>query len=251
MEYSITELSKLAGVSARTLRYYEEIGLLIPLYTNESGYRFYGEKEVELLQQILFYRERGFELKQIRDLIYREDFDVLQALKEHLLELEKKRNRMDLLIRTVEQTISQLKGECEMADEEKFQGFKEQIVKENEEKYGGEIRSKYGDEAVDGSNKKMLNMSEEEWQQFQHLEEEIKERLKEGVRAGIKADSEEAKEIALLHRQWISMTWKKYDAQAHKGVAKMYLCDDRFRKYYDEEVEGFAKLLTDAVRYWI
>ena len=87
MEYSITELSKLAGVSARTLRYYEEIGLLIPLYTNESGYRFYGEKEVELLQQILFYRERGFELKQIRDLIYREDFDVLHSLKEHILEL--------------------------------------------------------------------------------------------------------------------------------------------------------------------
>lgn len=66
MVYSIRELSELAGVSARTLRYYDEIGLLKPLYVNGAGYRFYGEKEVDALQQILFYRERGFDLKQIQ-----------------------------------------------------------------------------------------------------------------------------------------------------------------------------------------
>ena len=71
MRYGIRELSELAGVSARTLRYYDEIDLLKPLYVSESGYRFYGEEEAELLQQILFYRERGFGLKQIRELLNR------------------------------------------------------------------------------------------------------------------------------------------------------------------------------------
>ncbi|MCF2679671.1 MerR family transcriptional regulator [Faecalicatena contorta] len=251
MEYSITQLSKLAGVSARTLRYYEEIGLLEPLYTSDAGYRYYGKEEVELLQQILFYRERGFELKQIRDIIYRKDFDVLQALQEHLLELGRRKDRMELLIHTVEQTILQMKGECEMADAEKFKGFKEQIVRENEEKYGEEIRERYGDETVDDSNKKMMHMSENEWNEFKTLEEEIKTRLKDGVREGIKPESAEAKEIALLHKKWISMTWKEYNAQAHKGVASMYLCDERFKKYYDDEVEGCAELLVEAINHWM
>ena len=71
MRYGIRELSELAGVSARTLRYYDEIGLLKPLFVNEAGYRFYGEEEAELLQQILFYRERGFGLKQIGEILMR------------------------------------------------------------------------------------------------------------------------------------------------------------------------------------
>ena len=83
MEYGIRELSEMAGVSARTLRYYDEIGLLKPLYVSDAGYRFYGETEVAMLQQILFYRERGFGLKQIRQILYREDFDIRNALEEH------------------------------------------------------------------------------------------------------------------------------------------------------------------------
>lgn len=101
MEYSIRKLSEMAGVSARTLRYYDEIDLLKPLYTDDSGQRYYGENEVALLQQILFYRERGFDLKRIQRILYQEDFDIMQALEEHLLELEGKRKYMDSLVRTV------------------------------------------------------------------------------------------------------------------------------------------------------
>lgn len=88
MEYGIRELSEIAGVSARTLRYYDEIGLLKPLYVNEAGYRFYGKEELDMLQQILFYRERGLELKMIKQILYQKDFDIANALKDHLLELE-------------------------------------------------------------------------------------------------------------------------------------------------------------------
>ena len=158
--YSIHELSTIAGVSARTLRYYDEISLLKPLYVNEAGYRFYGEEEVLLLQQILFYKERGFDLKEIKQMIYQKDFDIMDALKSHLLALTKQREHVDSLIRTVNQTILQMKGEREMSDLEKFEAFKENLVKENKKKYGEEVRKKYGEEeakACEGSKVSHLN----------------------------------------------------------------------------------------------
>lgn len=250
MEYSIRELSDLAGVSTRTLRYYDEIGLLKPSHTNEAGYRFYGEREVALLQQILFYRERGFDLKRIRRMLYQETFDIMEALQEHLLELEQQKTHVENLIKTVKQTISSMKGECQMSDKEKFQALKEQAVRENEEKYGGEIREKYGAQEVEAFNRRMLNMSETEWNHFQELERAIIEELETGVQKNMAPDSEAAKKIVQLHREWLSMTWKQYTAEAHKGVAAMYICDERFKKYYDKETEGCAELLQKAVAFW-
>lgn len=250
MNYGIRELSEIAGVSARTLRYYDQIGLLKPLYTNEAGYRYYGESEVALLQQILFYRERGFDLKRIQKIIYQDDFDIVEALQEHLLELEEQRSHMDSLINTVERTIASMKGEDKMSDKEKFEAFKKEIVKENEEKYGTEVREKYGDEEADASNQKLLKMSEAEWKEFKRLEAEIKERLKAGVQRGISPESEKAGQIVKLHKEWLCRTWKTYSADAHKGIAAMYMADERFQSYYDDEVSGCAAFLSDAVQYW-
>lgn len=250
MEYSIRELSELAGVSARTLRYYDEIDLLKPLYSNEAGYRFYGEKELAILQQILFYRERGFELKEIEKIIYQDDFDIMNALEDHLRELEERKKSVDALIRTVKQTILSMKGEYKMSDQEKFEVFKERLVKENEEKYGAEVRKKYGDEEMDASNQKLLHMTEEEWETFHKLEEEIYNRLKAGVAAGIQPESEEAKQIVMLHKKWLEKTWRNYTKEAHKAVAQGYTADERFRQYYDKEVTGCAELLKQAVQIW-
>lgn len=250
MEYSIRELSELAGVSARTLRYYDELGLLKPLYVNEAGYRYYGEKEVTLLQQILFYRQRGLELKQIHKILYQEDFDVMEALQEHLLELEQQQKQVESLIKTVKQTISSMKGECEMSDKERFQAFKEALIRENEEKYGKEVREKYGDLEVDEANRKMLNMSMEQWKRFKDLEENILGQVEKCVEKQNSVGSEEARELVLLHKEWLGMTWKQYSAQAHKGLAIMYVADERFKAYYDRRIEGCAEFLRQAVAYW-
>lgn len=137
-----------------------------------------------------------------------------------------------------------------MADREKFEAFKKNAVKENEEKYGAEIREKYGDEEVDASNRKLLNMSKDEYQRFTHLGNEILERLKAGVFSKIQPESEEAKKIAALHKEWLCMTWKSYSPQAHKGLAMMYIADERFTAYYDKEVGGCAELLEAAIRQW-
>ena len=250
MRYGIRELSELAGVSARTLRYYDEIGLLKPLFVNEAGYRFYGEEEAELLQQILFYRERGFGLKQIGEILKKKDFDAEQALKDHLADLEARRDQLDALIRTVKNTILSKKGEYKMSDKEKFEALKERAIKENEAQYGAEIREKYGEDCVEASNEKVKGMAQEEWEQFQGLEKEILKQLKENVLAKISFDQEKVKELVLLHKKWLCMTWPKYSAEAHKGVAAMYVADERFRQYYDREVQGCEEFLKQAVDYW-
>lgn len=248
--YSIREVSELAGVSARTLRYYDEIGLLRPYFVNEAGYRYYGEKELALLQQILFYRERGFDLKQIQQILYQKNFDIMTALQEHLLDLEERRNHMDSVIQTVQQTILSMKGECSMSNEEKFAALKEKAVKENEAAYGDEIREKYGDEQVDASNRKLLHLSEQEWEKFRMLEQDILKSLEQGVQTGIKPDSGEAFKIVGLHKEWLCMTWKKYTEEAHRGLAQMYVSDERFRAYYDKNVSGCANLLSESIHYW-
>lgn len=250
MEYSIKALSELAGVSTRTLRYYDEIGLLKPLRVSDAGYRFYGKQELALLQQILFYRERGFELKKIREIVCKKDFDVVKAMEEHLLELENQKTHVEHLIQTVKQSLQHLKGECDMSDREKFREFKEQAVRENEAVYGAEARRKYGDEAVDASNRAWLDMSEDTLKTFQNLEKEILARLEAAVRNGVVPESEEVGQIVRLHKKWISMAWGRYDVQAHRGVAAMYVADARFTDYYDHSVQGCAKLLNDAVQRW-
>lgn len=250
MAYRIRELSNMAGVSARTLRYYDEIGLLKPLYVSDSGYRYYGEKEVDLLQQILFYRERGFELKQIQQMMEQDDFDRMQALEAHLQDLEERRDHIESVIQTVRRTISSMKGECEMRDQDKFAALKEAAIQENEARYGAEIREKYGEQQVEESNRQLLDLTEDAWKRFKTLEQEIRTLLEDGVKAGISPESETAALIVALHKEWLCMTWKKYTPDAHKGVALLYVCDERFQAYYDSTVPGCARLLSDAVAFW-
>ena len=120
-------------------------------------------------------------------------------MEEHLLELEEQKVHMEALIRTVQQTILSMKGEYEMSDKEKFEAFKERVIRENEERFGPEAREKYGDGEVDAVNRRLMNLTEEEWERFQNLGAEIRQRLKEGVLAGIRPDSEEARRIAVSY----------------------------------------------------
>lgn len=251
MEYSIKELSEMAGVSARTLRYYDEIGLLLPLRTNQAGYRFYGEKEVELLQQILFYKERGFGLEEIKSMMYEKDFDILFALHSHLEELEKQKQRLEDLITIVKKTIAAKKGERKMSDQERFEIWKEKVIQENEEKYGQEVREKYGNASMEESTQKMKDMTEKDYEKFRALEDEILASLKAAVTKGISPESQEGKQIVFLHKEWLGMTCKSYSKERHLGIVDLYVMDERFTSYYDSEVKGCAEFLNRAGVYWI
>ncbi|QHW32518.1 MerR family transcriptional regulator [Paenibacillus rhizovicinus] len=246
MEYTVQKLGRLAGISTRTLRFYDEIGILKPARTNSSGYRIYGQAEVDKLQQILFYRELGVNLDQIKAIVTDPSFDGAAALRQHRDRLLDKRKQLDALIGNVERTIASAEGRTDMSDQEKFEGFKQRMIDENEQKYGKEAREKYGDDAVNKSNAKLKGMSQERHERLNRLTQEVKDTLADAFRTGDPA-SELAQKAADLHRQWLTFHWDGYSKEAHANLAQMYVDDERFTAYYDEKQPGTAVFLRDAV----
>ncbi|MBH1942314.1 MerR family transcriptional regulator [Mobilitalea sibirica] len=246
MEYTVQKLGNLAGISTRTLRYYDEIGILKPARINSSGYRIYGQKEVDLLQQIMFFRELGISLDEIKGIIFSASYDKSQALKEHHEKLLAKRQQLDLLIANVEKTILYQEGRFKMSDKEKFEGFKKSLIDENEKKYGKEIREKYGEDKVKASNQRMMNMTKEQYEEFEILGKKVMESLEAAFATG-DPGGELGQETAELHREWLSFTWENYSKEAHFGLATMYVEDERFRAFYDKDQPGRAEFLRDAI----
>ncbi|MBC2148844.1 MerR family transcriptional regulator [Listeria booriae] len=246
MEYTVQKLAKLAGVSTRTLRYYDEIEILKPARINSSGYRIYGQNEVDRLQQILFYREMNVGLDKIKAILEQPDFDETEALKTHRTQLLDKRKQLDELIRNVEKSIAHSERRITMTDQEKFEGFKQKMIDENEEKYGTEIREKYGDNKINKSNAKLKGMSEAEMERVNRLAETILVELAEAFETGDPA-GEKAQEVAAMHKEWLSTYWDTYSKEAHAGLAQMYVDDERFTAYYDKDQPGLAAFLRDAI----
>jgi len=246
MEYTVRKLGNLAGVSTRTLRYYDEIGLLKPARTNSAGYRLYGRREVDRLQHILFYRELGVGLDEIKRLLESPGFDDRSALEKHRDELLAKRRQLDGLISNIELTLAQREGKAKMSDKQKFEGFKRRLIEENEAKYGDEIREKYGNERVEAANAKVSGMTKDQHEEAEKLAADVREALALALATGDPA-GEPAQKAADLHRRWLSYYWDKYTKEAHAGVARMYVEDERFKAYYDEITPGAAEFLRDAV----
>lgn len=246
MEYTVQKLAQLAGISTRTLRYYDEIGLLKPARTNSSGYRIYGSTEVDQLQQILFYRELGVNLDSIKEIMTSPTFDGSQALRDHREKLLEKRAQLDALINNVDKSIKQTERKISMTDKEKFEGFKQKLVDDNEKKYGKEIREKYGDDAVNDSNAKVKSMTNEQYEEIQKLEQQLFINLKTAMDTGDPA-GELAQKAADLHKQWLCFYWDQYSKEAHAGLAEMYVADERFTAYYDKVQLGATEFLRDAI----
>ena len=246
MNYSIKALSHMAGISPRTLRYYDEIGLLSPQRIKENGYRTYGEKEADLLQQILFYRELGVPLEKIRNIMSSKSFDAAKALQNHLAALKDKKAQTERLIANLEKTIAAAKGEVLMNTKEKFEGFKKTLIEENETKFGKEAREKYGDEAINAGNDKLMGLNEKQYADMQELSQKINDKLKtafeQGDPAGILAQ-----QLCAMHKEWLGYTWNSYSKEAHRGLAQLYVEDERFKSYYDSIAEGCAEFLRDAI----
>src|SRR4051794_24416883 len=137
MAYTVKQVAAMSGVSVRTLHFYDETGLLKPAYVGANGYRFYEEPQLLTLQQVLFYRELGFELKQIKGILGRADFEIVAALRSHRKVLEESFIRASRLIETVDKTIQHLNGTKEMANEEMFAGFR---VAAGDDRFGEQIR---------------------------------------------------------------------------------------------------------------
>ena len=248
MNYSIKELAKLAGVSTRTLRYYDQIGLLSPAEITPAGYRKYSTREVDTLQQILMLKALDLDLAHIKRLIDSSGNDQQEILAEHLVLLKKKKTQMDMIIETIEKTIASMKGDMKMTDGEKFEGFKQELIDANDEKYGDEVEARWGADVYKESQAKVKRMSKEQWAEVENLSNQINENLKQAFDEG-DPGSATARKACDLHRQWLCHFWPDdmYTVEGHRLMGQMYCDDPRLRAHYDEIASGCAEFFRDAL----
>lgn len=247
MEYKIQELADLAGISSRTLRYYDKIGLLKPGRIHSNGYRVYGGAEVDLLQQILLYREMDVPLEEISKILHAPNFDRKVALQNHLRALSDHRDRLNLLIETVQKTISAEKGGILMKDHAKFEGMKKNMIEENEKKYGKETRAHFGDKVVNESNAKLMGLTQKQFEDHETLTTLLNQTLVRALEEG-DPGSLLAQKACELHKQWLGSFWSEYSKEAHLGLVQMYVDDSRFKAYYDAIAPGTAEFLLEAMK---
>lgn len=246
--YSISELANMSGTSVRTLHHYDRIGLLVPSRM-ENGYRTYGEREVKRLQQILLWKACGIELRRIRSLMDDPEYDESLALNRQLDVLLQRRAELDGTIENVRTTLQSLEEGGRMADKKRFEGLKRKVIDDNERTYGEEVRTRFGDKAMDDANAALLAMDEETWNDMNALEERIKELLRLAMASGDVA-GQESRELVRAHARWLSLHWGEgaYTAEAHRGLADGYLADQRFVAYYDGACgDGATQFLRDAI----
>ena len=253
MSYSINELAKLAGISTRTLRYYDKQGLLKARRNPENNYRYYEESEVDQLQKILFLKLFNLPLEQIKQVMRTSTETQYQVLRNQRSKLVAQEQYLGDLIRNLDKTLATMKGETQMTDTEKFATLKKEMINKNERQYGAEIREKYGDPQIDLSNQKFSSLSADELSHFKKLNAEILTELKDfDNTAGVKQAA--AKHIFELHKEYLLIIWPKsqYSAEAHKNLAQMYVCDGRFSKYYEEATGNpdAAKILKAIIDYY-
>ena len=247
MEYSTKQLMELSGVTKRTLYYYEELGLIKPSRNQENNYRIYSSKDLDNLQHVLFLRQLNLPIEKIIEIFQNPNFDRLKMYQEHLSDLEKQQEQLKLLINNLQKTIKSYKGEIKMTGKEKFEGFKQQMIEENVEKYGEEITLKYGEDALNKSNKKVSKMTEEQWHQVENISKRFEETIVNAFKNDLPLDSSQTKKAVELHKQWLDYFGDFYTPEIHQNLAQMYVDDQRFKANYEKLSEGLTEYLHDAI----
>ncbi|WP_028590667.1 MerR family transcriptional regulator [Paenibacillus massiliensis] len=239
MAMRVKEVAKLAGISVRTLHHYDEIGLLVPNEVTTAGYRLYSEDDLARLQQILFFRELDFPLKQIQEILSSPSFDRVEALELQQNMLREKRRRLDVMIDTIEKTLQSTRGEITMTASEQFKGFDF-----GSNPYEEEARKRWGDEAV--ANAKVKGMPADEKQAMSDRMNAIYFRLA-ALRNGVPDSTEAQEAIGEWYAFLNSMGSHSYTLEAFKGLGQMYVDDERFTRNIDQFGAGLAVFMRDAM----
>ncbi len=242
--FTVKQLSKLAGITPRTLHHYDEIGLLKPSRVGDNGYRYYGEDAVLRLQQILFYRELDIPLDDIKKIMGRRDYDVMGALQSHKEALSKQAARINRLIQTVDNTINHLKGNKTMSDEKLFEGFSE----EQQEKYAQEAEKMYDPETVRESNRKWKTYSATKKEAIMAEGSAIYKDMISVMSKG--AGSTEAQAIVERWRKHMDYFWTP-NLEQLLGIANGYTDDPRFKANFDKMDPRLAEFMRDAVKVYV
>lgn len=236
----ISEVAKLTGITVRTLHYYDEIGLLKPSEITEAGYRLYSREDLEILQQILFFRELDFPLSQIKEIMNNPNYDKEEALKKQKELLIQQRQRIEGLIKLIEKRIE---GDNNMS----FKEFDMNEIEENKKKYAKEVKERWGtSKAYEESEKKTSSYNKEKWGDINQETSEIFKGFAELRNSD--PGSEEVQELVRRWQKYITDNFYICTNEILSGLGLMYVEDERFKENLDKNGEGTAKLMAEAIK---
>lgn len=245
MAYTVTKLAKLSGVSIRTLHWYDEVGLLKPAYHGTNGYRYYEEEQLLILQQILFFRELGFELKQIQRILKRSDFDKMVALSSHRQVLQKNLERTHQLIKTIDKTIEHLKGTKKMKEQEMYHGFS----KEKQAEYEKQLIERFGEQGKAHLNECKHNVktwSKMDWENSKKEFDDICKELTGLLEKRSKAHAKEVQNVIRRHLQWLKQFWTPTkESYADHG---QFIEESELKKPYEAYHPQLPRFISEAIQ---
>lgn len=240
--YLIKKASKISGVSVRTLHHYDDIGLLSP-QKHENGYRYYSEENMSTLQMILFYKYLGFSLKQIKELLRKEDIELLSHLKNQLFLMKNEKEKLLTLIDTLEKTIESYERRTIMSTESKFKGF----TYENNPAYKQAAIDVYGKEVVEEAIEKQKGKEQEFMDGFNKIFSAFSDNLKKGLKATSIENIELAKE---LHEHICKYNFN-CSTEVFSSIGYGYAENTEFKENLDKFGEGTAQYVCDAIQQYV
>ncbi len=241
--YTVKHLAELAGVSVRTLHYYDQVGLLKPEFRGTNGYRHYGGDAVVRLQQIMFFRELDFSIDEIKKIMSRPDFNVLQAMEDHRLLLKKRQERIKVLLATIDRTVEKLKGEREMSIKEYYKGFSDEQI----EKYRREVRERWGEKVLEESESRVMKMDKKEWAALQKEGNTIFKAIADSMDKGY--DSPEVQAQVIKWHAWLEH-FHHYSDEVLMGLGRMYSQNPDFAAFYQRINKDLPGFFTKAIEYY-
>lgn len=246
MSYKIKEIADMAGISVRTLHHYDQIGLLTPSDKTESGYRIYIDEDLEKLQQILFFKELDFPLKEIKKIMDDPNYDRKRTLKVHRELLLKRKIRLDRIIESLDNTLNSIKGGVKMDSKKMFDSFDMKEIEKYKENYKDEVKQKYGEtEAHKESMKKISQYKKEDWRRIHDASEKINAKIVKNMDKG-PSDPIVQQGIGEF-RKYITDNFYNCTPEILRGLGEMYVTDERFTKNLDKHREGYSKFLREAI----
>lgn len=245
--YKIKEVADMVGISVRALHHYDEIGLLKPEAVTQAGYRLYSDKDLEKLQQILFFKELDFDLKTINEILNAPNFDRNKALKLHRELLIKKRDRLNKIIECVENTIESVERGIEMSKDKMFKAFDMGEIEQHQKKYAEETKQKYGHtDAYRESMEKTLKYTKNDWSNIMQRASEIYNEI--ALLMDRSPDDEDVQRAVGKWRQHITDNFYYCTIDIFRGLGELYVADERFKENIDKIKAGLAEFLSAAIK---
>ncbi|MEV6690334.1 MerR family transcriptional regulator [Micromonospora sp. NPDC051196] len=244
MAYTVGQVAKLAGVTVRALHHYDQIGLLSPSGRTGAGYRRYSDADLERLQLVRYYRELGFPLEQIAEVLDDPAGDPDAHLRRQHELLTVRIKRLQEMVAAIEFAMEASKLDIQLTPQERFEVFgdfePEAHAEEAEQRWGGT-------EAFRESNRRASSYAKEDWLRIKGETEDWGRRIVALMTAGAPADGPEAMALAEEHRQHISRWFYECSYEIHTGLADMYLADERFLAHYEAMAPGLGEYLHEAI----